>query len=581
MQSGWEQTTPDDGYYGLTLGENQSITDAVFGAQFVGDPSVNDAPHFTSLPPTETTVGELFRYGAVATDPNDDPLSFDLLVKPEGMGIDSVTGIVMWRPGVESIGTDDVMIRVRDGRSGFELQSFQVTVRVNTSPVITSTPVAEAVIQLPWQYQTRAQDAERDALEFRLEQGPAGMTIDPVSGVVNWLPALGDVGNANVLIVVTDGHGSEATQTFGLQVVADAANVPPTITSAPGEIIKSGLIYRYRVQANDPNADPLTFQLDVAPAGMTIDGEGLIAWRPTVTELGLHPVRLRVEDGRGGIDTQDFTLQVNSLTSIQAPTIVSNPPFTATVDEPYRYDVQATAPNGSTLLFDLSTAPTGMSIDPWLGTIVWRPTAEQIGPRGVVVQVFDVLGSSTSQHFAVQVSSVNYSPSISSTPPTEAYVDDVYTYAVHTTDPDGDSLSYSMAGPPAMTIDPTTGLIQWTPTSTDVGVHSLVVVVSDGRLVGRQTFDLEVIAGTPNAAPNITSRPMFLATVDQPYEYQLVASDPEGDAISYDLPDFPFGMTVDANGLVAWTPVAGQEGPHVVTLVASDPDGAGPRSSSR
>ncbi len=128
-QSGWEQTTPDDGYYRLTLGENQSITDAVFGTQFVGDPSVNDAPHFTSLPPTETTVGELFRYGAVATDPNHDPLSFDLLVKPEGMGIDSVTGIVVWRPGVESIGTHDVMIRVRDGRSGFELQSFQVTVR--------------------------------------------------------------------------------------------------------------------------------------------------------------------------------------------------------------------------------------------------------------------------------------------------------------------------------------------------------------------------------------------------------------------------------------------------------------------
>ncbi len=400
------------------------------------------------------------------------------------------------------------------------------------------------------------------------------MTIDLAAGVVNWLPALGDVGNANVLIVVTDGHGGESTQAFDLQVVADAANVPPTIISAPGEIIKSGLIYRYRVQANDPNADPLTFQLDVAPAGMTIDGEGLIAWRPTVTELGLHPVSLRVEDGRGGIDTQDFTLQVNSLTSIQAPTIVSNPPFTATVDEQYRYDVQATAPNGSTLLFDFSTAPTGMSIDPWLGTIVWRPTAEQIGPRDVVVQVFDGLGSSTSQHFAVQVSSVNYSPSISSTPPTEAYVDDVYTYAVHTTDPEGDSLSFSMAGPPAMTIDPTTGLIQWTPTSTDVGVHSLVVVVSDGRLVGRQTFDLEVIAGTPNAAPNITSRPTFLATVDQPYEYQLVASDPEGDAISYDLPGFPFGMTVDTNGLVAWTPVAGQEGPHVVTLVASDSNGA-------
>ncbi|HCL90511.1 MAG TPA: hypothetical protein DHW70_04240 [Candidatus Atribacteria bacterium] len=52
----------------------------------------------------------------------------------------------------------------------------------------------------------------------------------------------------------------------------------------------------------------------------------------------------------------------------------------------------------------------------------------------------------------------NLSPTITSTPITLATVDVLYTYDVNATDPEGDTLTYSLIAPPeGMTIDPDTG----------------------------------------------------------------------------------------------------------------------------
>jgi hypothetical protein len=56
-----------------------------------------------------------------------------------------------------------------------------------------------------------------------------------------------------------------------------------------------------------------------------------------------------------------------------------------------------------------------------------------------------------------------------------------YTYQVKATDPDGDPLTYTLkAGPPGMTVDPSTGLITW-PVPTDFkGIAQITISVTDG-----------------------------------------------------------------------------------------------------
>lgn len=94
--------------------------------------------------------------------------------------------------------------------------------------------------------------------------------------------------------------------------------------------------------------------------------------------------------------------------------------------------------------------------------------------------------------------SINHPPTITFIPNATAFVDTPYTYDVDATDPDvGDILTYSLTGsiPEGMTIDPTTGVINWIPTATQSGDNDVTVEVSDdGSPIGSdsQNFTIAV-----------------------------------------------------------------------------------------
>jgi hypothetical protein len=95
----------------------------------------------------------------------------------------------------------------------------------------------------------------------------------------------------------------------------------------------------------------------------------------------------------------------------------------------------------------------------------------------------------------------NQAPTITSTPITTATVATAYAYDVNATDPDGDTLTYTLtANPTGMTIVSTTGVIGWTPTSTQKGNHSVAVKVSDGFLSDTQSFII-IVSKTPSIHP--------------------------------------------------------------------------------
>jgi hypothetical protein len=72
-----------------------------------------------------------------------------------------------------------------------------------------------------------------------------------------------------------------------------------------------GKDYSYQVTATDPENDPLTYSLEKAPTGMTVDATtGLISWNQTDMTPGSQDVTVVVKDNHGNSDKQSFTLQV-------------------------------------------------------------------------------------------------------------------------------------------------------------------------------------------------------------------------------------------------------------------------------
>jgi hypothetical protein len=127
--------------------------------------------------------------------------------------------------------------------------------------------------------------------------------------------------------------------------------------------------------------------------------------------------------------------------------------------------------------------------------IDWDTTTAAEGGHIIRVTVVDTTGLSSSASVNVSIDNVNAPPEITSVPGTFATVGLPYTYDVEAVDPDpGDILTYSLLSPPAgMTIDPQTGLIEWTPVSEDVGENLVQVAVEDGESgIDTQDFTISV-----------------------------------------------------------------------------------------
>ena len=266
----------------------------------------------------------------------------------------------------------------------------------------------------------------------------------------------------------------------------------------------------------------------------------------------------------------------------QAPIITSIPITAVELGETYTYDVNATDPEGDTLAYSLITKPTGMTITSTTGLIKWTPKAE--GNFTVAVKVSDGV-LDIIQSFTIVVSKlsdppapppvVNYAPIITSIPGDTATVGGKYIYDVNATDPEGDVLTYSLTKKPDdMTINSTTGLINWTPASKQIGDNPVIVKVSDGKKATTQNFTIVVSKPyTPpppvNHAPVITSIPKTTAIVGENYIYNVIATDPDNDVLTYSLIDKPEGMViVPSTGKVTWTP--GFVGSYGGTVKVSD-----------
>ena len=126
-------------------------------------------------------------------------------------------------------------------------------------------------------------------------------------------------------------------------------------------------------------------------------------------------------------------------------------------------------------------------------------TFSSIGSYNVELTVTDNKGATASATKTITITvteTTNQAPIITSTPITTATIGLLYTYDVDATNPDGDILTYSFysiyTAPNGMTINSTTGVISWTPTSIQIGNTLVMVKVSDGTLSATQSFTIVV-----------------------------------------------------------------------------------------
>jgi len=571
QEPGWTQVGPATGTYTVTLTGGQVALGNDFDNVETAGPE--HPPHFVTTWVSTAQVDKKYTYDSRATDADHVRLTYDLPVHPAGMVVDPLYGVVAWTPTPDEVGPQSVLLRVEDGRGGVDLQSFTVTVApANVPPAITSRPTTTALAGLTYTYPVRAEDPDGEKITYHLNQFPPGMILDPNTGLLSWPNAA--LGTFHVVVQAADAAGLISIQPFDLSIINQAGNDTPVFTSTPRGSIQLGRTYFYQPVAVDDDHDPVTYALSNPPAGMTISATGLVSWVPTAAQFGANSFTVQADDGRGGVQPQQVTVQVVAQEVNHPPTITSTPGPIATLGLPYEYDARATDVDNDPLSWSLVAGPTGMAIDPVSGIVLWTPTADELGTQPVTIRVDDGQGGYCTQSFPLPALGAPLPPQIISTPDTRAAQGQDYSYQVVAVDPQGDALTYALANPPAgMTINAATGLLDW-PDPTPTGNQSVAITVTNSQgAFTPQTYTLVLGTTAIEETPTIISKPGLYAPVGSPYQYPVVATSPIGLTLTYSLPNSPpSGMQINpSTGLITWTPQSATTA--TVTVQAQDTAG--------
>jgi len=198
-------------------------------------------------------------------------------------------------------------------------------------------------------------------------------------------------------------------------------------------------------------------------------------------------------------------------------------------------------------------------------------------------EVFYIRGLSQLPVFTPELSN-NNTPYFVTQPVIQAVAGKPYYYNAWAYDSDTGSGNNSMPlityqlvnSPSGMTMARTdstetrTALVSWP--NPAQGVYQVIIRATSTQGAGQnvdQIFTLNVAAANTNLAPVIISNPLTVfARVGFIWRYNLRVFDPNGDLVTYSLPQKPTGMIVDSNGFIQWTP--GQSGSFPVTVSVSD-----------
>jgi hypothetical protein len=190
----------------------------------------------------------------------------------------------------------------------FQTEAVEVA---NTPPVVTRVTIEPAVAKPGdvLHVAMEGSDPDGDPLKYVIEWWRNGKSLGvPVKDQEQRTLATDGFARGDLVVVGVTPYDAAGPGRFLVSEPLVLMNRAPVITSSPAGPTKKGA-FEYVVAATDPDNDTLTYKLETAPPGMTIDAStGKIAWQMTSSLTGPQQVRVSVNDGNQGQAFQEFTL---------------------------------------------------------------------------------------------------------------------------------------------------------------------------------------------------------------------------------------------------------------------------------
>jgi hypothetical protein len=450
----------------------------------------------------------------------------------------------------------------------------------NSAPTISGAPTTAVIVGDAWTFTPSASDADGDPLTFSIENQPVWATFDTGNGTLSGLPMLGHAGTySNIIVAVSDGQAISALPTFTLTVedLSTESNRPPQLSGTAPTTVMIGTEYSFRPTATDPDGDALTFSIANRPSWAFYNSNtGRLSGTPDAGDVGTsRNIVISASDGEASTAMPPITIEVMApVPSNRAPSISGTAPTRATVGQPYNFQPTASDPDGDDLQFSIANRPAWASFSASTGALSGTPGQGDVGTFGnITITVSDGELSAALSGISITVSddNTNEAPEIAGNPPTAATVGQQYLFVPSATDPDGDTLTFSIVNRPTWaSFNTSSGRLRGTPDEGDVGIHGdIQISVSDGEFTDSLPAFAITVEDVPNDPPQISGTPSTSATVGQVYSFQPSATDSNGDALTFVISGSPSWASFNTStGRLDGTPQSSDVGVYSDILIS-------------
>src|SRR6184192_3092968 len=313
----------------------------------------NPVPTTTSISPASTTAGSaqftLTVNGTnfVSTSTvywNGSPLTTTFVSSTQ------LTAIVP-AANVAAVGTASItVVNPAPGGGTSNAQTFTI----NPPPPVIQPPfTATGQVGVAFSYTITATNSPTS---YNATSLPAGLSVNTSTGVISGTPTT--AGTYTVTISATNAGGT-GSHTLTLTINPATPVIQPPFT-ATGQV---GVAFSYTITATN---SPTSYNATGLPAGLTVNtSTGLISGTPTTA--GTYTVTISATNA-GGTGSHTLTLTINP------PTPVIQPPFTATGQVGVAFSYTITATNSPTS-YNATGLPAGLSVNTTTGVISGTPAA--------------------------------------------------------------------------------------------------------------------------------------------------------------------------------------------------------------